>query len=795
MASFYGPTAPNGPNDGDLWTNSSTGLARIWQSGAWQATSASIPADLAPTTLALPATASIPATSGAGRISRLTGQMGGLLVDTGSVVAHAFGRLIDVRVKGAKADYVKRTDGTTTATSTTFTSAGASFAATDVGKVIVIAGAGAAGAKHVTTIAARTNATQITLTDAAGTSVAGTATFFYGTDDTAAFQAALDAASQGTVFVPAGSYLISTITVAANRRLIGAGFAATYLIPYTDADCIQVNTTDLNSANKVFNIHLEGFAVYPLLDMTAGAGLHLGNVGSLMVRNVKISSGLGGKPFEGVRIDMVSDSSFEQVWVSGAVQDGVIYDPPVDGGGYVGRTVETFWGDGCKVNACGRYGVYLRMAQTYGTGTGTGSGTLEGVHLLGVSVYGNVSGACRVETTTAAATIRNIHLEGTVLDTSTAGPGLYLGGAAGTIENVLVQNCWSSANAGAGAYGIYVGSVVDECLVHGGSVQYNELDGIRVDGAERTKIAGDVKVWNNSQATTATSYGVYVTGAATGTAVDAIVYNTGKAAKLQNGLLIDASTVDTDYAGYYDTGAGTTRISVHASATRARSGLVVDDATQAYQAIKTQTRVAGLIVDTSTSGTAATLRLTDSVGTSHKYFRMSGTVLQIANSALNAIVATLNDVGGWTCAAITATQATLGAAVLTLQSTATNDDPNYLVYQNRVATTDATVTTLHTVAIAASTTYLIDARVVARRTGGASGTADDGAVYVRRALVTTKSGTVTINAVDGDLTQEDQAAWDCTLTVSSTNVLVRVTGAASNNVTWHGTVIVQSVGT
>lgn len=112
-----------------------------------------------------------------------------------------------------------------------------------------------------------------------------------------------------------------------------------------------------------------------------------------------------------------------------------------------------------------------------------------------------------------------------------------------------------------------------------------------------------------------------------------------------------------------------------------------------------------------------------------------------------------------------------------------------------VNTTDATVTTLTTIAISASYTYLIDAIVVARRTGGASGTADDGASYHRRATYTTKAGTVTlmgsVQTIGTDA--EDQAGWDVTLDISTTNVRARVTGAASNNITWSGDITVRRV--
>ena len=47
---------------------------------------------------------------------------------------------------------------------------------------------------------------------------------------------------------------------------------------------------------------------------------------------------------------------------------------------------------------------------------------------------------------------------------------------------------------------------------------------------------------------------------------------------------------------------------------------------------------------------------------------------------------------------------TLGNEVFRIESVATNDDPSERVFQNRVATTDATVTTLHTYTIPASTT-------------------------------------------------------------------------------------------
>ncbi|HEX8653117.1 MAG TPA: hypothetical protein VF708_20030 [Pyrinomonadaceae bacterium] len=141
-------------------------------------------------------------------------------------------------------------------------------------------------------------------------------------------------------------------------------------------------------------------------------------------------------------------------------------------------------------------------------------------------------------------------------------------------------------------------------------------------------------------------------------------------------------------------------------------------------------------------------------------------------------------------------QATLGSEVQRLESTATNDDPVEMVYQNRAATTTATVTTLHTFTVPASTTYAIEAIIVARRTGGSAGTAEDGAFYKIAAVFKNVSGAATIiGAVQQLVAQESQAGWDATFDVTGATVRCRVTGALNNNITWHMTARVWQVST
>ena len=110
-------------------------------------------------------------------------------------------------------------------------------------------------------------------------------------------------------------------------------------------------------------------------------------------------------------------------------------------------------------------------------------------------------------------------------------------------------------------------------------------------------------------------------------------------------------------------------------------------------------------------------------------------------------------------------------------------------------TTDATVTTLSTIPLEDNRTYQVVADVVARRTGGASGTSGDGASY--RILGTFRRVAAGAATAIGSLTvvhsAESQGGWDCTLTVSGNDVLIRVTGAVNNNVIWAGVVTLQHV--
>lgn len=130
---------------------------------------------------------------------------------TGATTRTLQGKLQDVAsVKdfGAKGNTVQLSDGSITAASAVLSSASAVFSVADIGKAIVVNGAGASAGPLQTTIVAFTSSTQVTLASSAIMTVAHAA-LAYGTDDTAAIKAgcaALTAAGGGELWFPQGMY-------------------------------------------------------------------------------------------------------------------------------------------------------------------------------------------------------------------------------------------------------------------------------------------------------------------------------------------------------------------------------------------------------------------------------------------------------------------------------------------------------------------------------------------------------------------------------------------------------------
>lgn len=104
------------------------------------------------------------------------------------------------------------------------------------------------------------------------------------------------------------------------------------------------------------------------------------------------------------------------------------------------------------------------------------------------------------------------------------------------------------------------------------------------------------------------------------------------------------------------------------------------------------------------------------------------------------------------------------------------------------STTDGTVTTVWSKALADNTAYELDVVLVGRRTDSAGR-----AVYRRRVTVYVESGVATLGTPDVIGTDlESTGGYDVTIDMSSTTARVRATGAAGHSIKWNATVRIHS---
>lgn len=129
------------------------------------------------------------------------------------------------------------------------------------------------------------------------------------------------------------------------------------------------------------------------------------------------------------------------------------------------------------------------------------------------------------------------------------------------------------------------------------------------------------------------------------------------------------------------------------------------------------------------------------------------------------------------------TQITAGNNVQSWTTITAGDDPIYKIVQDSVNTTNAAITTLHTFAIPTDQNVTLNVDVSAFRTGGSAGTVGDRGIMTGEYRVKNVAGTLTMMKNTVDNTSADQA-WVISFTISTTNILLQVTGTINNNISW-----------
>lgn len=270
----------------------------------------------------------------------------------------------NVKTHGAKGDARTVNGCAVSARSQAVTCAGANFTAADVGKKLILPGAGASGADLVTTVSARAGATQVNVGVAASAAVNGREAI-YGTDDTAAIQSAIaaaQAAGGGALVFPEGHYLTSGLRVTTpSIQFRGQGWNRTKLSNYSTTETtIDVSSTvaDYETAGGVYDmafvpavtrattaneikvfVHLPNFTIDGCLFKNVGRAIKLGDASKITsgywVRNCRYIN-----CWQFLKLVRVIDGSFRDI-----VGDMARLDNPVGihlDGGSEGNTFDSF---------------------------------------------------------------------------------------------------------------------------------------------------------------------------------------------------------------------------------------------------------------------------------------------------------------------------------------------------------------------------------------------------------------------------------------------------------------------
>lgn len=334
--------------------------------------------------------------------------------------------VFNVRDYGAVGNYKTFATGGMTATSAVFTDAtNGSFTSANIGQLVTVAGAGAAGVDLSTTISSITSSTVVVLAVAASTTVSA-ASYGYGTSDSTAINAAVTAAGSvgGSVYLPPGGYCLSAVVVPANNvSLVGAGIGNTILYPFGTVAAVQLQassgsplanfamahlTIDGVRQAGAYNVATKGIFIQYTSHMT---------LEDLVVQNC-VATGIGtdflaaGSTIHNCRA--INNGRLNHAGANGAGANGI-------GIGTGGYTVEDWVVSDCFASGNGRYGIMMecqfpalatmsygmRISNCYSTGNfnhGYGDAGGNGAIWTGCIAYNNAFDGFSIDNGTIGAT-------------------------------------------------------------------------------------------------------------------------------------------------------------------------------------------------------------------------------------------------------------------------------------------------------------------------------------------------------------------------------------------------------
>jgi len=137
---------------------------------------------------------------------------------------------------------------------------------------------------------------------------------------------------------------------------------------------------------------------------------------------------------------------------------------------------------------------------------------------------------------------------------------------------------------------------------------------------------------------------------------------------------------------------------------------------------------------------------------------------------------------------------TVDEEVLSLETQTAETSPNFVIIQSQKSTSGESSDTLITYVLDEDTTYLIESRVLARRTAG-SGAAGESCLYVKKIgckRVETGSAQM-MGTIQNDFTVEDNPNWGCDFVVDGNNLKLNISGESGYIIDWHSSLFLQKI--
>lgn len=350
--------------------------------------------------------------------------------DTSGTVT-VLGNILYADDYGVAADYQTVTGNTSIASGTkNLTVAGASFVAADVGKMIQVPGAGAAGATLSTTISAYVGPTQLTLTANAGTTLSAVSkTVTYATNDYTNFQAFLTAlcarggmgvTKPGTSFISGNNLSFAQASGVQKVELCGYGTVITTDPLQNRIGLAIQNVAAVTRSDDSRNTLIAGLSFNQIEDVNAVGAISITQSPHVTLRDITIQAG--------------GDTNTPTSYYGIGFFQGDIADP----------NTGSFW---CVIDGCNIHGGTHRMQ-------------------FGIWVRGSAGNALVVTNT----------------ELSLATYGIYItnsGGGVGTNAAYVSNGVRITNNSFEGVdYGVYVDGTLGTSRIVGLEISYNRIESI-----------------------------------------------------------------------------------------------------------------------------------------------------------------------------------------------------------------------------------------------------------------------------------------------------------------------------